>query len=312
MQLLNTLLLRLSITLMYSSPLIFTALGGVITQRSGVDNIGLEGMMAFGACGGSIICYFTGSPWIGLLAGATFGAILALLHAFVAITAKGNQIISGIAINFIGAGVATFLTRFLFSGAAQSNSTINLGIPKLFELLGIDKSKSQLLQSAEIDITVIIAFMFAILIWFVLYKTKTGLRVRACGEHPGAADTLGINVSRIRYICTILSGVMAGLGGAVTSLAISYRYTPTVITGQGFIALAAVIFGNWKPIGATMACLLFGFAQALTVVLAGTSWLPSQILAMLPYALTLFMLVIFVSRSRPPKALGQPYFKGQA
>ncbi|NLA71513.1 MAG: ABC transporter permease [Clostridiaceae bacterium] len=312
MQLLNTLLLTLSITLMYSSPLIFTALGGVITQRSGVDNIGLEGMMAFGACGGSIICYFTGSPWIGLLAGATFGAILALLHAFVAITAKGNQIISGIAINFIGAGVATFLTRFLFSGAAQSNSTINLGIPKLFELLGIDKSKSQLLQSAEIDITVIIAFMFAILIWFVLYKTKTGLRVRACGEHPGAADTLGINVSRIRYICTILSGVMAGLGGAVTSLAISYRYTPTVITGQGFIALAAVIFGNWKPIGATMACLLFGFAQALTVVLAGTSWLPSQILAMLPYALTLFMLVIFVSRSRPPKALGQPYFKGQA
>ena len=312
MQLLNTLLLTLSITLMYSSPLIFTALGGVITQRSGVDNIGLEGMMAFGACGGSIICYFTGSPWIGLLAGATFGAILALLHAFVAITAKGNQIISGIAINFIGAGVATFLTRFLFSGAAQSNSTINLGIPKLFELLGIDKSKSQLLQSAEIDITVIIAFMFAILIWFVLYKTKTGLRVRACGEHPGAADTLGINVSRIRYICTILSGVMAGLGGAVTSLAISYRYTPTVITGQGFIALAAVIFGNWKPIGATMACLLFGFAPALTVVLAGTSWLPSQILAMLPYALTLFMLVIFVSRSRPPKALGQPYFKGQA
>ena len=312
MQLLNTLLLTLSITLMYSSPLIFTALGGVITQRSGVDNIGLEGMMAFGACGGSIICYFTGSPWIGLLAGATFGAILALLHAFVAITAKGNQIISGIAINFIGAGVATFLTRFLFSGAAQSNSTINLGIPKLFELLGIDKSKSQLLQSAEIDITVIIAFMFAILIWFVLYKTKTGLRVRACGEHPGAADTLGINVSRIRYICTILSGVMAGLGGAVTSLAISYRYTPTVITGQGFIALAAVIFGNWKPIGATMACLLFGFAQALTVVLAGTSWLPSQIIAMLPYALTLFMLVIFVSRSRPPKALGQPYFKGQA
>ena len=312
MQLLNTLLLTLSITLMYSSPLIFTALGGVITQRSGVDNIGLEGMMAFGACGGSIICYFTGSPWIGLLAGATFGAILALLHAFVAITAKGNQIISGIAINFIGAGVATFLTRFLFSGAAQSNSTINLGIPKLFELLGIDKSKSQLLQSAEIDITVIIAFMFAILVWFVLYKTKTGLRVRACGEHPGAADTLGINVSRIRYICTILSGVMAGLGGAVTSLAISYRYTPTVITGQGFIALAAVIFGNWKPIGATMACLLFGFAQALTVVLAGTSWLPSQILAMLPYALTLFMLVIFVSRSRPPKALGQPYFKGQA
>ena len=302
MQLLNTLLLTLSITLMYSSPLIFSALGGVITQRSGVDNIGLEGMMAFGACGGSIICYFTGSPWIGLLAGATFGAILALLHAFVAITAKGNQIISGIAINFIGAGVATFLTRFLFSGAAQSNSTINLGIPKLFELLGIDKSKSQLLQSAEIDITVIIAFMFAILIWFVLYKTKTGLRVRACGEHPGAADTLGINVSRIRYICTILSGAMAGLGGAVTSLAISYRYTPTVITGQGFIALAAWIFGNWKPIGATMACLLFGFAQALTVVLAGTSWLPSQILAMLPYALTLFMLVIFVSRSRPPKA----------
>lgn len=312
MELLNTVLLTISITLMYSAPLVFTALGGVVTQRAGVDNIGLEGMMAFGACGASIVCFFTASPWIGLIAGACFGAILAVLHAFVAVTAKGNQIISGIGINFIGAGVATFLTRYLFKGAAQSNSTIDYGIPKLFELLGIDKSKSRLLQSAEIDITILFAIFFAFIIWFVLYKTKTGLRVRACGEHPGAADTLGVNVSLIRYVCTILSGVLAGLGGAVTALAISYRYTPTVIAGQGFIALAAVIFGNWKPIGATLACLLFGFAQALTVVMAGIPWLPTQILAMLPYALTLLILVIFVERSTPPRALGQPYFKGQA
>lgn len=312
MAFLNTVLLTLSISLMYSAPLIFTALGGVITQRAGVDNIGLEGMMAFGACGASILCHFTGSPWVGLLVGASFGASLAVLHAFIAVTAKGNQLISGIAINFIGLGVGVFLTRFFFNGAAQSNSTINEPLPKVLELLGIDKSKSRLLESAEIDLTVIFAFLFAVLIWFVLYKTRIGLRTRACGEHPGAADTLGVNVTRIRYIATILSGAMAGLGGAVTALTISYRFTPTVISGQGFIALAAVIFGNWRPLGATLACLLFGFAQALTVVMAGIPWLPTQILAMLPYALTLLILVIFVERSTPPKALGQPYFKGQA
>ncbi|HHX29610.1 MAG TPA: ABC transporter permease, partial [Clostridiaceae bacterium] len=138
MNLLNTVLLTLSISLMYSAPLIFTALGGVITQRAGVDNIGLEGMMAFGACGAAILCHFTGSPWIGLLVGALFGAVLAVLHAFIAVTAKGSQIISGIAINFIGLGAGVFLTRFLFEGAAQSNSTINQPLPKVLELMGID------------------------------------------------------------------------------------------------------------------------------------------------------------------------------
>lgn len=310
MELLNTVLLTISITLMYSSPLIFTSLGGVITQRAGVDNIGLEGMMAFGACGAAIIGYFSANPWLGLLIGALFGGFLAFIHAFIAVTAKGNQIISGIAINFIGLGVGIFLTRRLFNGAAQT-STVPNGIPKLFDLLGIDKSNSRLLQSAEIDITVIIGFALAIITWFVLYKTKIGLRVRACGEHPGAADTLGVNVTVIRYICTTLSGVMAGLGGGITALAIASRFTPTVISGQGFIALAAVIFGNWKPIGATLACLLFGFSQALTVILGGTPWLPSQILSMLPYVLTLVVLMVFVERSTPPRALGRPYFKGQ-
>ncbi|MGI6156883.1 MAG: ABC transporter permease [Saccharofermentanales bacterium] len=307
----NTILLTISITLMYSSPLIFTALGGVVTQRAGVDNIGLEGMMTFGACSAAIVCHFTESPWIGLLAACLFGGILALMHAFVAVTAKGNQIISGIAINFIGLGVATFVTRKLFNGAAQSD-TVRNGVPKLFEVLGIDKTGSRLLQSAEIDVTVLIAFLTAVIVWFVLYKTRVGLRVRACGEHPGAADTLGVNVTGIRYVCTTLSGVLAGLGGGVTALAIAGRFTPTVISGQGFIALAAVIFGNWRPIGATLACLLFGFAQALTVILGGNEVVPTQILAMLPYALTLLVLVIFVQRSTPPKALGTPYFKGQS
>lgn len=310
MEFLNTIVLTISITLMYSSPLIFTAIGGVVTQRSGVDNIGLEGMMAFGACGAAIVGFFAADPWLGLLTGAVFGGFLALIHAFIAVTAKGNQIISGIALNLVGLGVATFITRRLFNGAAQS-STVPKGIPKVLELLGVDKSNSRLLQSAEIDLTVILAFMIALVVWFVLYKTKTGLRVRACGEHPGAADTLGVNVTLIRYVCTTLSGVLAGLGGGVTALAIAGRFTPSVISGQGFIALAAVIFGNWRPIGATLACLLFGFAQALTVILAGTPWLPTQILAMLPYVLTLLVLMVFVDRSTPPKAIGQPYFKGQ-
>lgn len=158
--------------------------------------------------------------------------------------------------------------------------------------------------------TVLLALAIVLVMHFVLYRTKTGLRIRAVGEHPAAADTLGVNVSLIRYICVILSGFLAGLGGGAMTLAVISNFTPTVISGQGFIALAAVIFGNWKPIGAAGACLLFGFANALTVLLSGTM-VPSSLLAMLPYILTLVILVLFIGRSEPPKANGKPYFKGE-
>lgn len=305
----TTIALAISITLMYSAPLVFSALGGVITQRSGVDNIGIEGMMTFGAFGAALVGFYSNSAWLGFLAGGLFGMLLALAHAYVSITLKGSQTISGIALNIIGLGMSIFFTRRIFDGASQTN-VVPVKIPKLFDLLGLDKQGSQLLQSADIDITVIIALVIVLLMHFILYRTKVGLRVRACGEHPAAADTLGVNVSLIRYVCVILSGFLAGLGGGAMTLAVISNFTPTVISGQGFIALAAVIFGNWKPVGAAGACLLFGFANALTVLLAGTMF-PSQILAMLPYILTLVVLVLFVGRAEPPKANGKPYFKGQ-
>lgn len=305
----NSVILALSITLMYSAPLVFAAMGGVITQRSGVDNIGLEGMMAFGAFGAAVVGYFSGNAWLGLLAGGAAGALLALIHGYIAITLKGNQTISGIALNIIGLALGVFFTQRLFDGASQTD-VVTDKIPKLLEVLGVDKSGSVLLQAADIDLTVILALVVVMILHIVLYKTKTGLRIRSVGEHPAAADTLGVNVSLIRYCCVILSGFLGGLGGGAMTLAVISNFSPTVISGQGFIALAAVIFGNWKPIGAASACLLFGFAQALTVILAGTAF-PSHLLAMLPYVLTLLVLILFIGRAEPPKANGKPYFKGE-
>ena len=164
------------------------------------------------------------------------------------------------------------------------------------------------------DVTVLLALIATVIIWFVLYKTKWGLRIRSVGEYPAAADTLGINVTRTRYLCVLMSGVLAGFGGASMTLAIISQFNQTAISGQGFIALAAVIFGKWTPYGAYGACMLFGLAQALTVVLGGSDssvMLPSQILAMLPYVLTIIVLVLFVGRSVAPKADGVPYEKGE-
>ena len=300
----NTIILAISITLMYSSPLLFAALGGVITQRAGVDNIGIEGMMSLGAFCGSSIGYATQNPWLGFLAGGLGGAVLALFHAIASINLRGSQIISGVAMNFIGPGLALFLCRLQFEGGAQSPPVPNK-MPNILDLFGI-KSQSLL----NINVTVIIAILLAALMWFVLYKTKWGLRILACGEQPAAADTLGVNVYAVRYVCCILSGFLAGLGGATMTLAVVSSFASSVISGQGFIALAAVIFGKWTPHGAAGACLLFGFAQALVVLMGGIN-IPSQILAMLPYILTLVVLVLFVGRSEAPKANGKPYIKGE-
>ncbi len=159
---------------------------------------------------------------------------------------------------------------------------------------------------------VIVALLFAVAMWFVLYRTKWGMRILAVGENPAAADTLGINVYKTRYICVILSGILAGIGGATVTLGIVAQFTQTSVAGQGFIALAAVIFGKWKPLGAYRACLIFGFSQALTVVLGGGAVaVPTEILAMLPYVLTIVILILFIGKSVAPKADGVPYVKGR-
>jgi simple sugar transport system permease protein len=303
---LNSILLLIGITLMYSAPLIFGALGGVLSERAGVVNIGIEGMMVMGALAGAAVGFYSGNPWLGFLVAGVAGGLVALLHAVAAITFKADQTISGIAINLIGPGLALFLCRLFFDGAAMTPPVPNK-LPKIFG----DNVSNSIMKSLNVDITVVIALVLAAVLWFVLYKTKWGLHIRSVGEKPAAADTMGINVTKVRYISVIISGVLAGFGGAAMTLAIIPQFTQTAISGQGFIALAAVIFGKWTPHGAYGACLLFGFAQALTVMLGGGSFaVPSEILAMLPYVLTIIVLILFVGRSVAPKADGVPYEKG--
>lgn len=302
----NTITLLLGVTLLYSTPMVFGALGGVLSERSGVVNIGIEGMMTFGAFAGAAAGYYSGSPWIGVLCAALAGGILALLHAVAAITCQADQTISGVAINLLGPALAVFFCRLAFDGATMSYPVANK-LPKIF-----GSGAEGIWANLNVDIMVIVALLFAVALWFVLYRTKWGMRILAVGENPAAADTLGINVYKTRYACVILSGILAGIGGATVTLGIVAQFTQTSIAGQGFIALAAVIFGKWKPLGAYRACLIFGFSQALTVVLGGGAVaVPTEILAMLPYVLTIVILILFIGKSVAPKADGVPYVKGR-
>ncbi len=302
----------LGTTLMYATPLLYTALGGVISENSGVVNIGLEGMMAMGAFVGAAVGYFAGNAWIGFLAAGIAGGLLALIHAVASVTFAADQVVSGIAINFLGPGLALFLSRILFNGATQ---TIPLDLDRK-----IPRPLNDLFpQDSFLDLvfnqyaTVYIVFILVFIVWYMLYKTKLGLRIRSVGEHPKAADTLGINVFKIRYLAVILSGVFSGFGGAAMSIAVVSKFSPTLISGQGFIALAAMIFGKWKPQGAMWACLLFGAAQGLIIYIGGTGYeVPSQILAMLPYVITLVILMGFVGKAVAPAADGVPYEKDNA
>lgn len=301
-------------TLMYSSPLIFTSLGGVITERSGVVNIGLEGMMFFGAFAGASAAYFSGNPWIGLLCAGIGGALLGLIHAVACVSFSAEQIVSGIAINFLGPGAALFISRMLFDGSTQTLTIPNKMPLPLDFLFGEGKLFA---GSGFMDLvfnrfaTVYIALFLVLVVWFVLYKTKIGMRVRAVGENPEAANTLGISVIRVRYGAVIMSGLFAGMGGAAMSIAVVSRFSNTLISGHGFIALAAMIFGKWKPQGALLACLLFGAAKGFEIFLGSKGVpVPGDILAMLPYILTLVILVGLVGRTTPPAAIGKIFEKG--
>lgn len=304
----DSIVLLLGITLMYSTPLVFGALAGTVSERAGVINIGIEGMMGIGAMAGVAGSYVSGNPWIGLLTAAVAGGLVALLHAIASITFQADQTVSGVALNLLAPGIAIFTCRLMFDGAAMSPIVETL--PKLFPASVLEGTF--LANLGSIDVTVLLALIATLITWFVLYRTKWGLRIRAVGEHPAAADTLGINVNRTRYACVIVSGMLAGMGGASVTLAIISQFTQTAISGQGFIAMAAVIFGKWTPHGSYGACMLFGFTQALAIVLGGGAIaVPSQVIAMLPYFMTIVVLVLFVGRSVAPKADGTPYVKGQ-
>ena len=305
----STLALFISDTLLFATPLLFTALGGMFTEKAGVTNIGLEGMMTIGAFAGATVGYYTKSALLGFIAGGIAAALIALIHAIVSITFGADQVVSGIAINFIGPGVALFICSLLFEGAKQT-IPVSDGEGKMIKIFDnltgiqfIDKILGRY-------ITTYIALGLVVLISIYLYKTKFGLRLIAVGEHPKAAETLNVNVYLYRYFAVVISGLLAGFGGATMSLATVSNFSQSLISGQGFIALVAVIFGKWKPYGVLGACLFFGAAQELAILLPGLNInIPESILPMVPYISTLLVLIFFVGKSKGPSSAGVPYIK---
>ncbi|GKX67721.1 ABC transporter permease [Inconstantimicrobium mannanitabidum] len=289
-----------------ATPLIFTALGGVISERSGVVNIGLEGMMIMGAFFAVYGSYKTGSPWMGLVFAIVAGGFIAFIHAFLSISLKADQTISGTAINLFAAALTSYLIVELFGRKGQTDGVTALPYPR--EMLSKIPVIGKLL--GELNWFVFIAIILVAVITFILFKTPLGLRIRAVGEHPKAADTLGINVYAVRYGCVIASGMLAALGGASLSIGSLNLFSEGMINGRGFIAMAAVIFGNWKPVGAFGACLLFAFADAFQILAQRFAWnIPNDVYYAMPYILTLIVIAGFVGKSQAPAADGVPYEK---
>jgi ABC-type uncharacterized transport system permease subunit len=274
-----------------SAPIAFAALGAVFSERSGVVNIALEGFMAvtaFTIVWGSIAFQ---NIWMGLLVAVVTGVIMALIHAVATITYRVNQIVSGVAINIMAVGIGRFLSQSVFGQETQSELN-----PYLFPtVLGING-----FAFALIPITA--------LAWFVLYRTRFGLRLRSVGENPEAADTLGINVYLMRYAGVILSGVMCGLAAGVLYPS---KWINGLTAGRGYIALAAMIFGRWNPVGAVLAALLFGYADTFRIMFEARIPIPSQFVQMLPYVLAIVVLVGMMGKARPPAADGIPYEPGE-
>jgi simple sugar transport system permease protein len=298
-------------TLRFATPLALAAIGGIFSERSGVVNIGLEGMMLAGAFFGIVVVAETGQWELGILGAMAAGGVLALIHAFFCIHLQGDQIISGFAVNFLALGLTGYLFRSIYStrGTPELEERIpNVHLPLIEDIPFIGD------VFGNLNLMIWVMFAVVILAFIVLFKTPLGLRIRSVGEHPKAADTVGISVYKVRYAAVILSGVLAGLGGAYLSFGTGNAFNENMTAGRGFIALAAVIFGNWRPFGAFGACLLFGFSSALALRLQGSSLLPSDLasanlLQTLPYVLTLVALVGVIGRSRGPAAAGRPYVK---
>jgi ABC-type uncharacterized transport system permease subunit len=290
-----------------ATPLMLAASGGLYSERAGVINIALEGLMLAGAFTAAAVTHYTGSIWTGLLAGALAGVAVAAIHAVACIEFKADQVVSGTAINILMIGVPA-----LISGAAFLSTGSTPQIPK--EQLNWYKFLPESWINYIPSAPVLIAFLVVPVSWYVLFRTPFGLRLRAVGEHPEAADAAGVGVRAIRYAAVLLSGALAGIGGAYLSTGQSSLFTRNMAAGRGFIALAALIFGKWKPVPTMLACLLFGFTEALATQLQGVKIfgdeeIPVQFIHMIPYVLTIVVLAGFVGQSRAPRALGLPYAK---
>ncbi|PID22685.1 sugar ABC transporter permease [Sporosarcina sp. P3] len=314
---LDVLYFIIPITIASAAPLIFTAIGGVFSERSGVINIGLEGLMIMGAFIGILFNLFFAdtfgawTPWIALLVAMLVSALFATLHAIASISFRADQVVSGVAINMLGLAVALFSVKMIF-GKGQTDfiqqKIPRFNVPFLEDIPIIGPMFFKLVYGSSI-----LAIAVAFIAWFVIYKTPFGLRLRSVGEHPMAADTMGIKVTKIRYIAVLISGGLAGIGGAVYSQTITNDFGHATINGQGFMALAAMIFGKWHPLGAMGAALFFGFAQALAISSSSIKFLediPAVYFHIFPYVLTILALAGFLGKAKAPKALGKPYVKG--
>ncbi len=297
----------LSASLRLSMPLAFAALGGLWAERSGVLNIGLEGMLLTGAFVGAAVTFYSGeNVWLGILAAIVSGALVGLLHAYLCVTLHVNQLVSGLAINLSAAGLTSFMSRLVFN----SSTTQKLpGVPTI-AIPGL--SQIPILGSLLFNQDPLVYFLLLLLplSTYILFHTSLGLVLRAVGEYPRAADTAGVPVVRVRYISVILSGALAALGGAYLVLVHVKFFTEDISAGKGFIALAALIFGRWHPVSTVLACLLFGATEALQLrIQAFNLNIPYQFLVMLPYVIALLAMVGLAGKSTPPAALGIPYTK---
>lgn len=319
----ENLILILDATLRVSAPLILAALAGLFSERSGIVNIALEGKMLSAAFAAAATASVTGSVFLGLLAAIATAIALSLLHGFACITHRGDQIVSGVAINMLAAGLTVTLGRFWFGLGGQTPAlsegerftSITLpGADAVANVPVIGLLYSELISGH--NILVYLALALVPVCWWIVFKTRFGLRLRAAGENPHAVDTAGISVAWLRYRALICAGVLTGIAGAYLSTAHSAGFVPNMSAGKGYIALAALIFGKWKPVPVLFGCLLFGFLDALAIRLQGVDFpvvgeIPVQAIEVLPYVLTVLLLAGFIGRAVGPKAVGIPYIKSR-
>jgi ABC-type uncharacterized transport system permease subunit len=316
-----TILLTLDATIRLSTPLVLAAMAGLFSERSGVVDIGLEGKMLAACFASASVAHFTGSPWLALLVAVFISLCLALVHGFATITHKGDQIVSGVALNILVSGLTIILGLTWFRQGGQTPSLSGDG-----RFFSIDLPGAELMQNVPLigslykellsghNILVYAAFALVPVVWWVLFHTRFGLRLRAVGENPKAVDTAGISVNGLRYRAVMIGGVLCGIAGTYIAIAHNAQFTRDMTAGAGYIALAALIFGKWRPVTVLMACLLFGFLQAFAMRIEGVQLpvvgvIPVQIIEAVPYLLTVILLAGFIGKAIPPKAIGKPYVK---
>lgn len=311
----------LDATLRVSTPLILAAMAGLFSERSGIVDISLEGKMLASAFAAAAVAAVTGSAWLALGTGILVGVALALVHGFACITHRGNQVVSGLAINILASGLTVVLGIAWF---AQGGQTPSLGSDARF--MPMELPLAEAARSVPVigpfysdvisghNVLVYVAWLAVFATWWVVYRTRFGLRIRAVGENPLAVDTAGLSVSRLRYSAVAICGALSGIAGTYLSTAQNASFVREMTAGQGYIALAALIFGKWRPVPAMLACLMFGFLDAVAIRMQGVSLpligeVPVQAIQALPYVLTVILLAGFIGRATAPKAVGIPFLK---